>query len=52
MATKKLIVSVSVSLPYDTLCEIDEIVKENELDSRSAFILESVKKSIREKRAN
>lgn len=35
---KNIIVSVSISLPYDTLCEVDDVAAEDKM-SRSAYVL-------------
>ena len=51
MAVPNVKVPISISLPYDLVCEVDEICKKKDL-SRSAFILEAIEKSIEEKRAN
>jgi metal-responsive CopG/Arc/MetJ family transcriptional regulator len=50
MATKKLTVAISISLPYSTICEIDEIVEKEGFSSRSSYILELIKKDLEQKK--
>lgn len=50
MATKKLTVAISISLPYSTVCEIDEIVEKEGLSSRSSYILELIKKDLEQRK--
>lgn len=50
MAVSKVKIPISISLPFDLVCEIDEISKKKDL-SRSALILKAIEKSLEEKKS-
>lgn len=50
MATKKLTVAVSISLPYSTVYEVDELVEKEGLSSRSSYIFELIKKDFEQRK--
>lgn len=50
MATKKLTVAVSISLPYSTVWEVDEIVEKEDFNSRSSYVHELIKKDLEQRK--
>ncbi len=49
MAVPNVKVPISISLPYDLVCEVDEICRKKDL-SRSSYILELIKKDLEQRK--